>query len=44
MAKDPPVRQVTRTPFPAGKPCEAAQRPVLRGPNGRIIDVASLIG
>jgi hypothetical protein len=23
---------------------EAAQRPVLRGPNGRIIDVASLIG
>jgi hypothetical protein len=23
---------------------EAAQRPVLRGPNGRIIDMASLIG
>jgi hypothetical protein len=22
MAKDPPVRQVTQTPFAAGKPCE----------------------
>ena len=37
------VSAPVRPPITRIKP-EAAQRPVLRGPNGRIIDVASLIG